>query len=208
MDMISEVQRLLDISENYARDVENISDRKNDKRSMCFWNIHNRIRITQEILNFYDRYWKDANIEMTGENGNEMIERIVTVTKNLFVDIVSMIEKTSKESVDIYDMSELRKLSLGDRNYMYMRNILHASSELGIISKGSMEEWDDILVMRNLAAHNNSESDRSRKFMISDIVISMRPGRMMKGPLNTFLVFSERSITLFYEWLTAVDRTK
>jgi len=210
MDIISEVHGLLETSEHYASEVEkNIADKKNDVRAMCFWNIRNRIMIAEEILNFYDRSWKGMGVSINDENlGNEMIERIITVTKNLFVDVVSTIEKTSKEAVTIYSLEKLKDISMKNSNYLYMRNILSASQELGLVSKETMEEWDDVIVMRNLVAHNNSMSDRSKKFIISDITISMRPGRMMKGPLNTFLVLSERTITLFYEWLNAVDSLK
>jgi hypothetical protein len=210
MDIISEVRGLLNLSEHYASEVEkNIADRKNDIRAMCFWNLRNRIMITEEILNFYDRSWRGMDVSINDEGlGNEMMERIVTVTKNLFVDVVSTVEKTSKEAVTIYSLEKLKDISMKNSNYMYMRNILSASQELGLIDKAAMEEWDDIMVMRNLVAHNNSMSDRSKKFTISDITISMRPGRMMKGPLNTFLVLSERTITLFYEWLNSIDSSK
>ena len=210
MDIISEMHGLLETSERYASEVEmNIADKKNDIRAMCFWNIRNRIMITEEILNFYDRSWRGMDVSINDENlGNEMIERIVTVTKNLFVDIVSTVEKTSKEAVAIYSLERLKDISMKNSNYMYMRNILSASQELGLISKETMGEWDDIIVMRNLVAHNNSMSDRSKKFTISDITISMRPGRMMKGPLNTFLILSERTIALFYDWLNAIDSSK
>jgi hypothetical protein len=207
MDLISETHRLLETSERYASEVEkNIATKNNDIRAMCFWNLRNRIMITEEILSFYYRSWKGMDVSIDDEGlGNEMTERIVTVTKNLFVDVVSTVEKTSKEAVSIYSMEKLKEMSMKNSNYLYMRNLLSASQELGLIDKGAMEEWDDVLVMRNLVVHNNSISDRSKKFMISDITISMRPGRMMKGPLNTFLVLSERTIVLFYEWLSSID---
>ena len=207
MDLISETHRLLETSERYASEVEkNIATKNNDIRAMCFWNLRNRIMITEEILSFYYRSWKGMDVSIDDEGlGNEMTERIVAVTKNLFVDVVSTVEKTSKEAVSIYSMEKLKEMSMKNSNYLYMRNLLSASQELGLIDKGAMEEWDDVLVMRNLVVHNNSISDRSKKFMISDITISMRPGRMMKGPLNTFLVLSERTIVLFYEWLSSID---
>lgn len=207
MDSLTEMISLLEISRHYAEDVtERISDRQNDVRSMCFWNIHNRVKITQEILSFYDRSWKGHMIDVNDEDINsELVERIVTVTKNLFVDVVSTIEKTSKETVDLYPKLGIREKALENRNYLYLRNIMQASVDIGIMERRDMEEWDDILVMRNLVAHNNSISDRSKKFMVSGITISMRPGRMMKGPMNTFIVLSERIVTLFYDWLNSID---
>lgn len=201
------MEELLERSEDYAYKVsENISDRENDARSMCFWNIHNRIKITEEILNFYEMSWSAARIDVNDPDvGNELVERIVTVTKNLFADIVSMVEKTSKEAVDIYKDTGIRRKALDNRNFLYLRNIVQATCDLGLISKKEFEEWDDVLIMRNLVTHNNSVSDRSKKFMVSGITISMRPGRMMKGPVNTFVILSEKMITLFYDWLVSVD---
>jgi len=203
VDLIQETRELSELSRSYAEFVtENISDRENDIRSMCFWNIHNRVRITEEILSFYTRSWNASGIDINDEEvGSEMAERIITVTKNLFVDIVSMVEKTSKEAVDLYPGTGIRKKALDNRNFLYLRNIVQAASDLGIISKKEFREWDDILVMRNLAAHNNSVSDRSKKFEIGGITVSMRPGRMMKGPMNTFIVLSGRITDLFYDWL-------
>ena len=75
----------------------------------------------------------------------------------------------------------------------------------GIMDTATFTEWDDILVMRNLAAHNNSISDRNKKYVIGGIAISMRAGRMMKGPLNTFIVLTGRIVELFYGWLVKMD---
>ena len=207
MTSVPDVSVLLDFSSKYAEDVsKNISDRQNDVRGMCFWNIHNRVRITQEILLFYERSWKSAGLDMNDEEvGGEMMERIITVTKNLFADIVSTIEKTSKEAVSMYLDTGVKKKALDNRSFLYLRNIIQASAELKIISDSEFAEWDDILVMRNLITHNNSVSDRSKKFEISGITISMRPGRMMKGPVNTFIVLSERITELFYDWLKSMD---
>lgn len=206
MDLIQETKELSELSRSYAEFVaENISDRENDIRSMCFWNIHNRIRITEEILSFYTKSWNASGICMNDKDvGSEMAERIITVTKDLFIDIVSMIEKTSKEAVDLYPWTGIRKKALDNRNFLYLRNIIQATCDLGIISKKEFGEWDDILVMRNLAAHNNSVSDRSKKFEIGGITVSMRPGRMMKGPMNTFIVLSDRIMNLFFDWLKEV----
>lgn len=207
MDLLSEMRALLELSGHYAGNVPGASGRK-DVRTMCFWNIRNRVKITEEILSFYRRSWKSAMIDVDDEEvGGELVERIVTVTKNLFVDVVSAIEKTARETLDMYRDRTMKDRAMRDRNYLYLRNILQASTEYGMVSSDTFREWDDILVLRNLVAHNNSVSDRSKRLMVSGVTISMRPGRMMKGPLNTFVVLSERIMTLFYEWLVSMDRS-
>ncbi|MDY0293954.1 MAG: hypothetical protein RBQ77_05255 [Candidatus Methanomethylophilaceae archaeon] len=200
-----ETHCLLESARSYAEAVSaEVSDRRNDPRSMCFWNIHNRIKITEEILGFYESTWMSERVEVTEESEGEAIERMVTVTKDLFVDVVSTIEKTSKEAVRIYRGSGLEEAAMEGRNYLYLRNIIEASRRLGYLSDHEFGEWEDILVMRNLVTHNNSVSDRSKRYAIGSIAISMRPNRMMKGPINTFIVLTDRIISLFYTWLRCI----
>ena len=135
----------------------------------------------------------------------ELVERVMVVTRDLFVDVVSAIEKAEKDSVGIYKDSGLKEDALRKTSHLYLRNIMDSAVRKKVIDKKTFDEWDDILVIRNLAAHNNSISDRNKKYTVGGIAISMRAGRMMKGPLNTFLVLTGRIIELFYDWLRCVD---
>jgi hypothetical protein len=134
-----------------------------------------------------------------------MSERMMTVTKNMFTDIVSSIEKAVKDCVYAYPQSGLKERSLeGGRNYLYLRNIVNDSADLGYITMDSYHEWDTILMMRNLVTHNNSASDRRGVFDACGIHIVMRPNRMMKGPSDTFVRLSMRMVELFHEWLMSI----
>jgi hypothetical protein len=204
MGITDETADLLEAARFYADRVSaDISDRQNDPRAMCFWNIHNRVKMAAEILDFYDHAWNAEDLDE--QQSAEVSERVVTVTKDMFVGVVSAIEKTAKEAVGIYPASGLKEKSLENRNYLYLRNIIEASRSLGYIGASEFGEWEDILVMRNLAAHNNSVADRSKVYVIGEITISMRPGRMMKGPMDTFIVLTARILELFYAWLTMMD---
>ena len=173
---------------------------------MCFWNIHNRMMISEEIMTFYERQWgSDDFPEVDEDTEGELVERVMVVTRDLFVDVVSAIEKAVKDSVKIYKDSGLLEDALRKTSHLYLRNIMDSSVRKGLIDDSVFSEWDDILVMRNLAAHNNSVSDRNKRYEIGGIKISMRAGRMMKGPLNTFVVLTERIIELFYDWLRRID---
>ncbi len=198
---------LSDACRQYAESVSrDIADRENDPRSMCFWNIHNRMRISEEIMTFYERLWgSDDFPEVDDDTAGELAERVMVVTRDLFVDVVSAIEKAVKDCVKIYDSSGLKEDALRKTSHLYLRNIMESSVRKGLIDDSVFSEWDDILVMRNLAAHNNSVSDRNKRYEIGGIKISMRAGRMMKGPLNTFVVLTERIIELFYDWLRRID---
>ena len=207
MTVAKDLSLLSDSCRQYAESVSrDIADRENDPRSMCFWNIHNRMMISQEIMTFYERQWgSDDFPEVDDDTVGELVERVMVVTRDLFVDVVSAIEKAVKDCVGIYKGTGLKEDALRKTSHLYLRNIMDSSVRKGILDADTFTEWDDILVMRNLAAHNNSISDRNKRYEIGGIKISMRAGRMMKGPLNTFLVLTGRIIELFYSWLKTVD---
>ena len=199
-----DLDRFLAKVKGYAEYVDNeIADRENDFRSMCFWNIYNRAVMTKEIVTFYTRTWEKIDVPI--DLGPEITERIVTVTKDLFVDTVPSIEKASKDCVNAYMLSGLRDRSMIGKSYLYLRNIISSSVELGYTTEDDGREWDNILLMRNLVTHNNSVADRSMVFEVNGLRIAMRPNRMMKGPSNTFVVLTDRVTDLFNEWLTTVD---
>lgn len=199
---------LSDCTKQYAEAVNrDVAKKANDPRTMCLWNICNRIKISEEIMTFYERSWGSESFpEVDEETENELVDRVITITKDLFVDVVSAIEKSIKDTLKLYPKSGLKEKALSKSSHLYIRNIIECCFEEGIIDSETSSEWGDILVMRNLAAHNNSISDRSKKYKIKDITISMRPGRMMKGPLNTFIVLSDRIIELYYDLMVKIDQ--
>ena len=202
--MLEELNVFLAKAKVYAEKIDSeIADRENDFRSMCFWNVYNRAVLTKEVVTFYNTTWKSMDIPV--DLGPEFTERIVTVTRDMFVDTVSSIEKAAKDSVKAYKRSMLREKSMEGRNYLYLRNIIAASVEMSYISKEDFQEWEDILVMRNLVTHNNSVADRSKVFEINGLKLSMRPNRMMKGPPVTFVKLTSRVLDLFFEWLMTID---
>ncbi|MBP3385769.1 MAG: hypothetical protein J6K69_02815 [Candidatus Methanomethylophilaceae archaeon] len=202
--VLEELNVFLAKAKVYAEKIDSeIADRENDFRSMCFWNVYNRAVLTKEVVTFYNTTWKSMDIPV--DLGPEFTERIVTVTRDMFVDTVSSIEKAAKDSVKAYKRSMLREKSMEGRNYLYLRNIIAASAEMSYISKEDFQEWEDILVMRNLVTHNNSVADRSKVFEINGLKLSMRPNRMMKGPPVTFVKLTSRVLDLFFEWLMTID---
>ena len=208
MTIANDLSTLRDSCMSYAKDVEKqIANPGNDLRAICFWNIHNRVKLTEEIMVMYERVWSSENFpDVDQDVSAELTERVIMITKDLFIDVVSMIEKTMKDSLKFHTSSGLKEAALKRTSHLYMRNILLSALEMGYIEKSVFDEWDLLLIIRNLAAHNNSIADRQGKFRISDIEISMRPGRMMKGPLNTYIVLSERMIAMFFDWLSMLKK--
>jgi len=184
-------------------DVENhFANRQNDFRSMCFYNIYNRGILTREIVTLLERSVRPFQEE---DNQAQENERVVIVTRGLFTDTMSSIEKAAKDCIPAYWMNDIKEEAMKDNSYLYLRYIIYASAKKGLVSEKELKEWDLVFLMRNLVMHNNSVSDRSMIFEMGDLKISMRPDRMMKGPANTFVILSEKAVELFYNWLKAVN---
>jgi len=199
--LTEELNVFIDGVENMTRDVEtHFADRQNDFRSMCFYNIYNRGILTREIVTLLEK----SSRPFQEENSEQETERMMIVTRGLFTDVMSSIEKAAKDCLPAYWMNDIKEMALKDNSYLYLRHIIYASAKKGLVSDRMLKEWDSVLLMRNLVMHNNSESDRSMVFELDDLRISMRPNRMMKGPTTTFVKLSEKAVELFYEWLKSV----
>lgn len=183
----------------------NVSRTEGDPRGTCFWYMYNRIKITEEIISVYEKRWNPDILSRLDDSGiSEIHDRIVTVTRDMFVDIVSAIEKGTKDCLKMYPSSGIKESALGKGNRLYLRNIMLSSSEAGVISSDDLKGWDDLLLIRNLAVHENSVSDRTMRLNISDIEIMMRAGRMMKGPLDTYVVLTGTITGMFGDWLRSM----
>ncbi len=182
-----------------------ISKTEGDPRGTCFWSMYNRVKITEEIISVYDRRWSPDIISKLDESGvSEIYDRIVTVTRDMYVDIVSAVEKAVKDCLKMYPSSKVKENALDKNNRLYLRNILMSSCEAGVIDKNTMKTWDDLLMIRNLAVHENSVSDRTMILKFGDAEINMRAGRMMKGPLGTYVILTDLVTDMFFDWLTAM----
>ena len=189
--------------ESMITDVEtHFANRPNDFRSMCFYNIYNRGILTREILVLLG---KSARPFLDGDDESQETERTMIVTRGLFIDTMSSIEKAAKDCIPAYWMNDIKEEALKESSYLYLRYIIYASARRGLVTEKQQKDWDSVFIMRNLVTHNNSEADRSMVFEMDDLRISMRPNRMMKGPTDTFVKLSEKAVELFYEWLKAVD---
>ena len=201
--VIEELGTFIDGVGNMITDVEtHIANRQNDFRSMCFYNIHNRGILTREIAVLLERSVRPF---LEDSDKTQETERIMIVTRGLFTDTMSSIEKGAKDCIPAYWMNDIKELALKDNSYLYLRYIIYASAQKGLVTPEQLKKWDAIFLMRNLVIHNNSEADRSEVFELDGIRISMRPNRMMKGPTTTFVKLSEIAVELFYQWLRKVD---
>ncbi|MDI9378334.1 MAG: hypothetical protein ACOX10_01435 [Candidatus Methanomethylophilaceae archaeon] len=198
MSLMSETEILMDATKVYAESAADLENGNRDPLPMSLWNIHNRVRMAVEMLSYY------SGFRTTPETEGELTERTVVVTKDLFIDVVSAIEKASKDAVRLCPDSDVARKVGRDTRRINLRSILDASKESALLSEGDVGEWNDILLIRNLAVHNNAMADRPAVCRVGNISVSLRPGRMMKGPQETYVILTSRAVTLFYTWLRSL----
>lgn len=204
--MLENISDLIDLSASYAQMVEDYEALPQRRELLgSLWGAYNRIVITQEVLLFYLQAWGSPRLDVKGLDevsiGEEMTDRVLTVTRGLFVDIMSIAEKGCKAMAS--EDRDFTDEAMCGRRFLYLRYILRHSEREGLIDRYALREWEDLMNIRNLVVHNDSIADRPSRLQVGGIVISMRPGRMMKGPLGTFVILSEMALSLYYHWALA-----
>jgi len=130
--VIQELGTFIDGVGNMITDVEtHIANRQNDFRSMCFYNIHNRGILTREMVVLLERsarpFLEDADM-------SQETERVMIITRGLFTDTMSSIEKAAKDCIPAYWMNDIKEMALKNNSYLYLRYIIYASAEKGLVT--------------------------------------------------------------------------
>ena len=197
-DLVERAELLMEESRLYSAILSEGPTAK-DPGGMAFSMIHNKAMITREVLQFYYRLWtggvRKYDID-DDELSTEMAERSVYLGKMLFVEALSAIEHSAKKVARQKGMAE---------GQLSLRSIMDRTMAEGRMTPDRNREWNDIITVRNLAVHDNSISDRSKKCIIGPVSISMRPNRMMKGPVHTFIELARVANHHYYEWLRTMN---
>jgi hypothetical protein len=213
--LIDRLESLRENSMTYGSAISDmISNRRvpNDPRYGCFFMIHNKATLTTEVLDYFLKVWK--NYEPVQEDFRarllmeENTERCVEMTRSLFIGCMSVVEHCAKRSLAIYPDSRLsRRLDeLRSRNrYIFLKGIIQESGSLELIPKEQETEWVNVMLLRNIAVHNNSISDTNTDMEVGGRTFNLRSGEMMRGDLDTYVLLSERSMELFHRWICKLD---
>jgi len=193
-----------------VRDIVGTRRVEDDPRYGCFYMIHNRATVAQEILHCFSKAWNglDASV-VSGRIREEVTDRCMEITRSLFIGTMSAVEHSAKRSVNLYPGSRLhsRLEELRSRNrYIVLKGIIQESAHLGLVPDDQLAEWMDLMLLRNLAVHNNSISDTDSEVRVGDLSLTLRHGEMMRGELDTYLRLAKRSMGLYHAWICKVDQ--
>lgn len=206
--ILEQLERIRDDSLTYGKILaEQYPDAK-DPRSGCFFTIHNKATLALEVLSMYAAPWKVGPGTASSDLEDEWVDRIMEITKHLFVETMSSIEFFAVRIASMVPedpMGSAVERFRGERGHVNLRDLVLVGSEIGLMTSLKEREWHDMITVRNLVVHNSSVADRSQRCVVGKAKVSMRPNRMMKGAVNTFVELSEQAMNNFYEWMSRLD---
>jgi hypothetical protein len=181
-----------------------------DPRYGCFYMIHNKAMVSQEMLSCFTKAWERLETRGGGADRafDEAMDRCVEITRSLFIGTMSAVKHCAKRAVGLYPGSRLhdRLEELRSRNrYIVLKGIMRESAALDLMPSGQEEEWMDLMLLRNLAVHNNSISDTDGHVKVGTTEMDLVSGQMMRGDLDTFILLGHRSMELYHAWICRLD---
>ena len=209
--LIESMAKVREKSSVYARIMAGCPLTRIDPRPGCFWKVHNKAIIAGEILSMYSNVWKGLALPSGIDEDRldrERLERVVSVSRSFFIDTMSALEHCAMQVLPMYEETPMfvgLKECAEERRYLYMRDFIRGAGAYGFVDAVKLEDWNNLITIRNLSVHNNAISDRSLKCVIGHTKISMRPNRMMKGAITAYVELAETALDHFYDLLNRLE---
>lgn len=175
--------------------------------SMCY----NRAIITIEIIQVYNDWWSNPNpVEFRSMSTTQIIqlrqenaERVKMVGKSLFIDSLSSIEYSMKETCKTYH--DILNIDFSRRQYL--RNLISESHQAGLVNEKTRSRWHCLCELRNTLVHNNgiSDIDLEMDFPTGEIV-TMTKGTMTQGNLKFFPQLTCWAVGAYADWIASFLR--
>lgn len=201
-DLIKQTQELMNSAENFHNQLikaYNLSE--NSFPIGAFGMSHNSVMLTNELLNYYYQSWEKRPSPKSDNEKEEILtentEKIIEVTKSLFISCMSSIEYNAKE----YAKQDAR---FNFRGRIYLKEIMKQSLDLGLISQADYDIWEKIIFIRNSTVHNNAIYEKEDVLTIPSLTLEMHANQSLEGPTNSYLALTEWILNAFNDWCKAV----
>jgi len=212
MDQIERVRTDCRMFGEAMRDLLSRKRVEEDPRYGCFWMMYNKATVALETLNYFQRTWESIDMATSEERLNQLklenTERCIEIARSLFIGCMSAIEFCAKENIKLYPDSRLaRRLDelRSRRRYIFLRGIMQESLSLGILTEKQEAEWTGMIILRNLAVHNNAVSDMDADIEVGEMSFLLRKGDMIVGGLSTYADLTLRAVTSYHNWICKLD---
>lgn len=207
------IQQVISIREKCKEYQDNLDKKsgdeiiQNDPRSGCFGMIFNGATVTLELLDHYYSIWSKRYTVTIAERNKivgENAERCMKILRMLFIDSLSSIEYSIKNSILLYPNSELYRYAKKQQRKgktISLRAIIQKSKSF---IQNEYKYWDFILITRNCAVHNNSIADRNLEIDINGRKFKMEKGEMMRDKLDFFGFLTLILIDIYHIWINKI----
>jgi len=202
-EVIQDVEEIVKSTASVPNDWETLTDERKDKLSGGIAMCYNHAVICLELLSYYRQIWCGKSIlspeeieAVKRENG----ERIIEVTKGLFLLCLSAFEFSMKHALRINacPLEELpKRIKLGGLFSDYLQKKL--------IDQQEYHQWDGAINIRNAVVHNNGIwEDFEKSIIYPGFSINLIEGAMIQGNLRFFSQLTDWTVSAYIRWSTAL----
>jgi len=166
--------------------------------------IRNTIILMSETL---EKYQNITLIELEGEFLQNIMLRIITITRWGYVAVFSIIEYTIKEIIAYNKNENFRDfiISWESGDFISFNNIIKRLKEMGIINDFELRNWDAHREIRNCIVHNNSIPNINVKYDLDGFILNGVKDVHFSGPLDGFLILIEKICKLYFSTLNHLN---
>ena len=195
-EVLQELEDIRAVCHQHAATVASSTGRTEaDLPAGVFGMCYNKATLTLELTSHYAAIWSQTYVlplDQIARNKQENAERIILISKSLYIHCLSSIEYAAKESLPL--MAGGLKVP-GSR--IYRSGIIAAAAKAGIVSPEDHRLWAQAIEIRNMLVHNNGIADRHTSFPLPRGSISASPGQMAQGNLHSFPLLTRWVIDSF-----------
>jgi hypothetical protein len=167
----------------------------------------NNLTIAAELASYYLQHWSGnwAGVDQLERRRNENRERCILLGKSLFISVISGCEWQAREAVKAYP-----SVLCITRRRPYLREILDASNDAGLLASGMFTLWEGAIIIRNCLVHNNGFADENAAWTFTPaLTIALEDGKMVQGTMMSLPNLTRWALLAYADWCEAfLARTK
>lgn len=212
------MEELLDVLTKNMKACENLNEQfqsqlglKTDDIPISGLNMaHQKSVLMLEVVSYYYDIWGKKPRNITASERTQQIQentqRLMSVGRASFIEILSAFEFCLKEAVKTYPgIVTLPK----NKPKIYLMDVIKSSEEAGIIPTSDFAFWNGIRHLRNSLVHNNGIADTNETFSFAynsspenndPPPITMVRGQMSEGNIIYFPKLCAWAIAAYGRW--------
>lgn len=159
---------------------------------------YNTCTLTREVIAFYSEEWDKPRVVTPEESASlrkQNAERLVVITKMMFVSVLAGIEFAAKAAVERHNDRIPRA-----PGRLYLSGIIRSSAEAGLLDDDEKRRWEGIIRARNTLVHNNGVAEETAQWEYPRCSLVLENGQMMRSDLRLLPSLTLWAVDAFGSW--------